>query len=74
MASGEVAESAPVEEVGTDLNKDNILFVKNLNFSSSEKDIRGLANETDCSQIKSIKIVRNKEGLSQGYGFLEFQN
>jgi multiple RNA-binding domain-containing protein 1 len=55
----------------------NTVFVKNLNFDTSEQKLKEVFENANLkSKILSVKIVRNKaDGLqSQGYGFLEFES
>ncbi|KAM3147304.1 hypothetical protein pb186bvf_000555 [Paramecium bursaria] len=47
-----------------------IVYVKNLNFSTNEKQLEKLFSSY---KIKKISIV-SREGLSKGYGFVEFEN
>lgn len=47
------------------------MFVKNLNFDSSEEDFKNFLFEKKIKGVKNIKIVRIN-GKSQGYGFVEF--
>ena len=54
----------------------NTVFVKNLNFDTSEQTLKALFKSVKAGKILSVKIVRNKQdGLqSQGYGFVEFES
>lgn len=53
----------------------NTVFVKNLNFDTSEQKLKELFEGVKAGKILSAKIVRNKQdGLqSKGYGFIEFE-
>uniref|UniRef100_A0A7S3NY56 RRM domain-containing protein n=1 Tax=Euplotes crassus TaxID=5936 RepID=A0A7S3NY56_EUPCR len=53
----------------------NTVFVKGLNFETSEQKLRELFESVKSGKILSTKIVKNKaDGLqSQGYGFVEFE-
>lgn len=61
-------KSLPEEEV----EKSKIVFVKNLNFSSTEEDLRSLIDSKKLKGVKNVKIVRSN-GKSQGFGFVEFE-
>ncbi len=51
---------------------EKILFVKNLNFSSTEDSLK--AHFTNAkTNIKSVKIAKNNN-LSKGFGFIEFSS
>ena len=52
--------------------KGKILFIKNLNFNSEEKDIEKLFEAKNIKGLVSIKIIRSN-GDSKGYGFAEFK-
>lgn len=53
---------------------EKILYIKNINFSTSEEDLKNIFLKSFREpDILSTKIVK-KNGLSQGYGFIEFQN
>ena len=54
------------EEVASN---DRILFVKTFNFDSKEEDLKKVFSDG----VKSVKIVK-KNGLSCGYGFVEFDD
>lgn len=57
-----------------DSKEDKILYVKNLNFKSSENDLRSIFKEKfKENDILSVKVIK-KNGLSQGYGFVEFKS
>ena len=53
----------------------NTVFVKNLNFNTSEDKLRKVFEKIKAGKVLSVKIVRNKEdGLqSKGYGFVEYE-
>ncbi|KRX11111.1 hypothetical protein PPERSA_05220 [Pseudocohnilembus persalinus] len=51
-----------------------ILYVKNLNFDTTEKALEKHFSEANVGDLRSVKIVKTKEGLSSGYGFIEFKN
>ncbi|CAD8186826.1 unnamed protein product [Paramecium octaurelia] len=57
-----------VEEQENELTR--ILYVKNLNFSTTEKNLLKFMS-SKVNDIKKVTII-NKEGVSQGYGFIEF--
>jgi multiple RNA-binding domain-containing protein 1 len=60
----------------TDSVVPNTVYVKNLNFNTSEQKLREVFEKTNTGKILSVKIIRNKEdGLqSKGFGFVEFEN
>ena len=52
---------------------EKILYVKNLNFKSDEDSLLKLFEAKMSNQdVVSIRIIK-KDGLSQGYGFVEFK-
>lgn len=53
----------------------NTVYVKNLNFDTSEQKLREVFEKAISEKPLSVKIIRNKEdGLqSQGYGFVEYE-
>ncbi|XP_061189659.1 probable RNA-binding protein 19 isoform X2 [Saccostrea echinata] len=57
---------------------DSTLFVKNLNFTTTEEGLREKFKK--CGKIRSVSIAKKKDMknpgkyLSMGYGFVEFQN
>ena len=71
------ASSTPNVEMMDDSSSKipNTVFVKNLNFDTSEQSLKDLFKSVKSGKILSTKIVRNKtDGLqSQGYGFIEFE-
>lgn len=60
-------------ETKEDNGEDKILYIKNLNFKSTEENLKklfqGKMSENDIIWVRIIK----KDGLSQGYGFIEFK-
>ena len=53
---------------------DKILYIKNLNFVTTEENLLQLFKEKfKENEIVSVKIIR-KNQLSQGYGFVEFKS
>ena len=46
------------------------VFIKNINFQTSEVDLREHFENFNLGDIKSVKIIKNKEGNSMGYGFI----
>jgi multiple RNA-binding domain-containing protein 1 len=70
-----IARDVEMHDTASDTT--NTVFVKNLNFNTSEQKLKEVFENANLkSKILSVKIVRNKaDGLqSQGYGFLEFEN
>lgn len=49
------------------------MFVKNLNFNTEIESLRNVFEKANVGVIKSVKIVK-KNGLSCGYGFVEFKD
>lgn len=70
-SSGESGE----EDVGPE--PDSTLFVKNLNFSTTEEGLRQKFKK--CGVIRAVSVAKKKDMknpgkyLSMGYGFVEFQ-
>lgn len=48
----------------------NTLFVGRLSYSTDEKKLKEVFSK--YGEIKSVFLVRSKEGKSRGYGFIEF--
>lgn len=61
-----------IEEASND-TAEKILYVKNLNFKSDEDSLLKLFEKKLAIQdVVSVRIIK-KDGLSQGYGFVEFK-
>ncbi len=58
------------------VSKSCTLFVKNLNFSTTESSLHALFSSIGPIKSVSIKTKKSKEGnmLSMGYGFVEFHS
>jgi len=71
-----VVKETPVEESKSD--ETTTLFVKNLNFTTTEDSLRKLFAK--YGELRSVSIAKKKDmknpgqHLSMGYGFVEFQN
>ena len=54
----------------------NTIFVKNLNFDTSEDKLKKTFDNPKFGKILSVRIVRNKaDGISsKGYGFVELDS
>lgn len=50
------------------------MFIKNLNFSTTEENLRKMIESQKTGKIKSLKIVWTAESKSKGYGFVEFED
>lgn len=48
------------------------IIVRNLPFSVDEDSLRDAFN--DCGEIKGVRIMKNEEGRSKGFGFVDFQS
>lgn len=46
--------------------------MKNLNYSTTEQSLKQFMNNANVGDIRSVKIVKKKDGTSYGYGFVEF--
>lgn len=53
--------------------KAKTLFVKNLNFSTNEDQLKALFEKNGLKDMKNVKIVR-KDGKSCGFGFIDFDS
>lgn len=51
-----------------------MIFVKNLNFNTTEEKLKFAFSESKAGKVQSVKIVRNKEDRSKGYGFVQFDS
>jgi len=65
------------DEDNTDENSGKVIFVKNLNFGTTEESIKNMFEK--CGKVASVTIARKKDPkkpgslLSMGYGFVEFK-
>ena len=53
------------------------LFIKNLNFSSTEDGLRSHLLRLGCRSIRAVSLPKKRKGdalLSMGYGFVEFRS
>lgn len=50
-----------------------ILYIKNLNFITTENDLKNHFENYNLLDINSVKIVKDKQGQSKGYAFIEFR-
>jgi multiple RNA-binding domain-containing protein 1 len=64
----------------TSVSNPNTVYVKNLNFSTTEETLRSLIEEKGIGEVRSITIAKKKDlkagGAlkSIGYGFVEFKS
>lgn len=56
----------------TEKTMSKTIFVKNLNFQTTEEDLENFLKDKGMKNIVNIKIV-NKDGISKGFGFVEFE-
>ncbi|KAJ8414061.1 hypothetical protein AAFF_G00066590 [Aldrovandia affinis] len=80
--AGPEIQSAPsaVEQSSEEEEEESIpgstLFIKNLNFSTTEETLQGVFSK--CGAVKSCTISKKKDKagalLSMGYGFVEYKN
>lgn len=62
---------SPAQEMETVTKANsNTLFVKNLNFATTQEDLK--AHFEQSGNVHSVKIIKNN-GLPCGYGFVEFE-
>lgn len=47
------------------------MYVKNLNFITTENSLREVFEKIGL--VRSVKIIKTKDGKSMGYGFAEFE-
>jgi RNA recognition motif-containing protein len=48
-----------------------VIFVKNLNFETTEEKLRFAFEQAKVGKVSSVKIVKTKEEQrSKGYGFI----
>ena len=62
-----------IKQENTENSKAKTLFVKNLNFGTSEDQLRSLFEKNGLKDMKNVKIVR-KDGKSCGFGFIDFNS
>ncbi|KAI0498956.1 hypothetical protein KFK09_019854 [Dendrobium nobile] len=64
------------EEIDPDRVESRSIFVKNLNFNTSDESLKDHFQKImTCGSIKSVKVkkhVKNGKNLSMGFGFIEF--
>ncbi|KAL0912269.1 hypothetical protein M5K25_018231 [Dendrobium thyrsiflorum] len=64
------------EEIDPDRIESRSIFVKNLNFNTSDESLKDhFLKIMKCGSIKSVKVkkhVKNGKNLSMGFGFIEF--
>ncbi|XP_020673203.1 multiple RNA-binding domain-containing protein 1 [Dendrobium catenatum] len=64
------------EEIDPDRVESRSIFVKNLNFNTSDESLKDhFLKIVKCGSIKSVKVkkhVKNGKNLSMGFGFIEF--
>ena len=59
---------------GDDGVQSSVVMVKNLSFAVSETDLQDLLNRRKLKGWKSIKIPKDPQGKSKGFGFIEFSS
>lgn len=71
-------EGLPEEDVDPDRVESRSLFVKNLNFKTSDESLKKhFSNNMKSGSIKSVKVkkhVKNGKNVSMGFGFIEFDS
>jgi RNA recognition motif-containing protein len=65
------ADQKPEFKFATSVEK-NKLFVRNVEFKSTEDELRQLFGQH--GELKDVRIVRHKNGKPKGVAFIEFQN
>eukprot|EP00742_Colponemidia_sp_Colp-10_P008001 GILJ01008633.1.p1 GENE.GILJ01008633.1~~GILJ01008633.1.p1 ORF type:complete len:934 (+),score=229.04 GILJ01008633.1:199-3000(+) len=76
-----IASTNQIEEEGNvdDMDKASTLFVKNLNFQTTDSQLKSFF-ASKIGHVRSVNIVKKKDPknpgkmLSMGYGFVEFEN
>jgi len=63
-----------VEEVKEESDQVKQVFIKNLNFTTTDESLWKMIESQKTGKIKSLKIVWNAESRSKGYGFVEFED
>ena len=53
-------------------NNKTTIHVGNINYKTTEEDLKNFFS--DCGDIKSISIAKNKEGKSCGFAYIDFEN
>lgn len=70
------AVGVPDEEIDPDRIESRSVFVKNLNFKTSDESLKDHFEKImKCGSIKSVKVkkhLKNGKNLSMGFGFIEF--
>merc|ERR1712150_183024 len=75
VLSGEVTVAK--DEVDEEEEEGTVIYVKNLNFSTSDEKLKAIF--TSCGKIKEVTIAKKKDPkkensmLSMGYGFVRFK-
>ena len=53
-------------------NNKTTIHVGNINYKTTEEDLKNFFS--DCGDIKSISIAKNREGKSYGFAYIDFEN
>ena len=53
-------------------NNKTTIHVGNINYKTTEEDLKNFFS--DCGEIKSISIAKNKEGNSCGFAYIDFES
>ncbi|BES97847.1 RNA recognition motif. (a.k.a. RRM, RBD, or RNP domain) [Nesidiocoris tenuis] len=75
-AKEEIDRKPPAPEDDIEIEEDTALFVKNLNFETTDDDLK--KHFESCGKIASVTVARKKDPkkpgswLSMGYGFVHF--
>ncbi|KAF9618217.1 hypothetical protein IFM89_000852 [Coptis chinensis] len=71
-------EGIPEEDIDPDRVESRSLFVKNLNFKTSDDSLRKHFNENmKEGSVRSVKVMKhekNGKNVSRGYGFIQFDS
>ncbi|EGR30188.1 rbd protein, putative [Ichthyophthirius multifiliis] len=59
------------EEIDDELAR--VVYIKNLDFSVQETELKEFFEKQNLGEIKAVKIIK-KNNNSQGYGFVEYKN
>lgn len=52
----------------------NVLFISNLTFHTTEKDLSDFLKENHISSVIDLHLVKDEEGKSKGFGFVELES
>ena len=62
------------KDSGEAVEEENSIFVKNINFDTDDSKLSFAFKEAKIGKVISARIVRTKNNLSKGFGFVEMDS